>query len=505
MVRRFQADLQGTNLLDPLKWVMEKDSVFNERYIIVVTDGHVNNTEEVISFCDTRRKENTIYAFGVGPDADKKLVTGVADGGLGLMTNPTDLEIKVKLAMDAVLSDFYHNIEVKFQMPQGYSVSQLDSPKVLIPGEKLVVFATIKYLGRELRRAREEEENVVDIEDIEKGECIVTFTDPDCDKQTLKANFKLVVHQKWYSLLAHLDGNHLLLNELLNFVELGLPIHRLAAKRNILAWSLEREKESEMKALSIETNVLSPVTAFVAVIDGENVVAEGKKAALDIPPRLSINAHRVDYPKSVRPELCFLDGDDDDTSSSWSFKLEDGETGLECYKVSSAVVSSQPGGPKKNNMTNIENQGNSKTDDVGEFEIFTMMYKSCFSRLQKKYSTAVKLVSAVDMHLEAVKQGIDQDDWASFIRKRLITIGILVSYDGTEYEMKVNAYGSVDDLISSICRELSVTKDEIGVMKFGIELLIPGQNNKTLVELGFRNGLKLFVDKQMTIIRYISI
>jgi len=503
VVSGFRGDLGGTNLLDPLKWVLEMESNSKERFIIVVTDGEVDNTDEVIRFCKGHQAKNTIYAFGVGSGADEKLVKGVAGKDLGLMTNRMNLESCVKGAMDAVLSDFNCNIDVEFDMPEGYSVSKIDQPKVLVPGDKLVVFAEIEYRGRELRRAREENDV-----SIQNGQCIVTFTNPEGDRVKCEANFELVVRQRYIGLLEHLEGNHLLLNELLSFVEMGLPIHRLAAKRKILAWSLESGKESEMEALSIEANVLSPVTAFVAVIDGENITAEGKKPGLEFPKVFANNARALDQPKFVTAEMYIVDDDDDGMQSSSSDWGEDlammgqGQGGMECFKIS---------GPADRNLsleheakiaTNLVLNQRSppktqciSTNDVDEFQLFTMMYRTCLSRLEKKYSTAVELVSATDMHVEVAKQGIKPDDWASFIKKRLTTIAILVIFDEREYEIKGNAYGSVDDLISLICRELPVTKDKIGELKLGNESLIPNQNNKTLLELGFRNGMKLLVNK----------
>jgi len=483
VVSGFIGNLGGTNLLDPLKSVLEKDSKCNDRFIIVVTDGEVDNTDEVIRFSKDHQKKNTIYAFGIGSEADEKLVKGVANEGLGLMTGSTGLETCVKCVMDSALSDFYRNIRVEFDMPEGYSVGKMDAPKVLVPGDNLVVFAEIEYRGRELRR--EWEENDVCMEN---GVCKMTFTDPDGDRKTHEAKFELVVRQKYDGLLVHLKGNQLLLNELLSFVEMGLPIHRLAAKRKILSWSLESGKESDMEDLSIEANVLSPVTAFVAVIDGEDIIAEGKKTQLEFPKGLEKNSFAYDQPKCAIAEMYIVsDSDEEDCGSDWG-----GQGGMECFMISEPV-DHKLSKHEINIATNpvLHQQNN----DVDEFQLFAMMHRTCLSRLKNKYSTVVELVSAKDMHVEVKKQGIDQDDWASFIKKRLTTIAILVIWDGREYEIKVNVYGSVDDLISTICRELLVTKDKIGDMIDGNESLIPNQKNNTLLELGFRNGMKLSVNK----------
>ena len=47
-VQLFKANLGGTQLLGPLKWVMEQNLMFKKRNVIVVTDGAVSNTKDVV-------------------------------------------------------------------------------------------------------------------------------------------------------------------------------------------------------------------------------------------------------------------------------------------------------------------------------------------------------------------------------------------------------------------------------------------------------------------------
>merc|ERR1719184_355 len=94
-------------------------------------------------------------------------------------------------------------------------------------------------------------------------------------------------------------------------------------------------------------------------------------------------------------------------------------------------------------------------EDLPDFKQFSILYGGVFSKLQRRYSCDVPLVPKKYMYDEVMKQGIKIDDWASFIKKRLTTMVILVIWEGTERELKVKAYASVDNLISSICKEFS--------------------------------------------------
>jgi len=482
IVKGFCGEFGGTNLIDPLKWAMGTQSTFKKRYVIVITDGKVDNTDDVISYCDRKRQDNTIWAFGIGPDADTKLVKGVGDEKFGLMTSSTGLKNCVQLAMDGAHTDFYRNIDVEFKMPKLFSVSKVAAPSVLIPGSNLVVFAEIEYRGRDLRLVQNDV-------GVEGGTCEITFTKPDGEKDTLKLDIKLAVRQRYDSLLEPLEGNQILFCELLSFVEMGLPIHRLAAKRNILAWSVEKGMESKIEALSIEANVLSPVTSFVAVIDGEDVFAEGRKTALEFPRRSENYSH-------VRPEMCIVE------DGSLPSSLDD-ERGMESSKLPDDVENKWSEGTKGEKASNtVEAKSQHPISqcisnaDLEEFQMFAMVYSTCFSRLRTKYSFAEELVKATDLHREVLKLGINQNEWASFIKQRLTKITIVLIWDGTEYKMKVNAYGRIDELISSICKKLSITEDQIGDIKVGKVTLIPTLENKRLVELGLRNGTKLSVNTQ---------
>merc|ERR1719510_1756399 len=130
-------------------------------------------------------------------------------------------------------------------------------------------------------------------------------------------------------------------------------------------------------------------------------------------------------------------------------------------------------------------------EDLPNFQMFSIMYGGVFSKLQRRYSCDVPLVPKKYMYDEILKQGIEVGDWSSFIKKRLTTMAILVIWEGREHEVKVKAYGSVDDLISSICKEFSISKGNVGEMKIENGPIILREKNETLIELGLRNKTKL--------------
>jgi len=86
-VSAYKANLGGTNIEEPLVVIASKsllDSI-NERVLILLTDGQVANTNNVIKFCGNM-VNTRIFTVGVGSDADRNLVENVAN-----VTNATSV------------------------------------------------------------------------------------------------------------------------------------------------------------------------------------------------------------------------------------------------------------------------------------------------------------------------------------------------------------------------------------------------------------------------------
>jgi Mg-chelatase subunit ChlD len=78
-VGSLQADLGGTEILEPLRFALESPRDHGlTRQIVVLTDGQVTNTDAVLALVAEHSGEARIFTFGIGHGASHHLVRGLA-------------------------------------------------------------------------------------------------------------------------------------------------------------------------------------------------------------------------------------------------------------------------------------------------------------------------------------------------------------------------------------------------------------------------------------------
>ncbi|CAF1596907.1 unnamed protein product, partial [Didymodactylos carnosus] len=68
LISKMRADLGGTELLAPLKWIFEQKPFENySRQIFVLTDGEISNVDQVMDLCKQMANTTRIFSFGLEP------------------------------------------------------------------------------------------------------------------------------------------------------------------------------------------------------------------------------------------------------------------------------------------------------------------------------------------------------------------------------------------------------------------------------------------------------
>uniref|UniRef100_A0A8C0APM1 von Willebrand factor A domain containing 5B1 n=1 Tax=Buteo japonicus TaxID=224669 RepID=A0A8C0APM1_9AVES len=147
-IKRIRADMGGTNILSPLKWVIRQPiHRGHPRLLFLLTNGAISNTGKVLELLRNHSCSTRCYSFGIGPNACRRLVRGLAAVSRGIaefLAEGERLQPKMikslKKAMAPVLSD----VTVEWVFPESTEV--LVSPistSCLFPGDRLVSYGII--------------------------------------------------------------------------------------------------------------------------------------------------------------------------------------------------------------------------------------------------------------------------------------------------------------------------------------------------------------------------
>ncbi|XP_021017194.1 von Willebrand factor A domain-containing protein 5B1 [Mus caroli] len=147
-IQRMQADMGGTNMLSPLKWVLRQPlRRGHPRLLFLITDGSVNNTGKVLELVRNHASSTRCYSFGIGSTVCYRLVKGLASvskGSAEFLMEGERLQPKMvkslKKAMAPVLSD----VTVEWVFPE--TTEALISPvstSSLFPGERLMGYGIV--------------------------------------------------------------------------------------------------------------------------------------------------------------------------------------------------------------------------------------------------------------------------------------------------------------------------------------------------------------------------
>ncbi|XP_067292332.1 von Willebrand factor A domain-containing protein 5A-like isoform X2 [Pseudorasbora parva] len=148
-VKRMKADLGGTEILQPLKYIFSQPCYRGHpRQLFIFTDGEVGNTKEVLDLLKHHVHSHRCFSFGIGEGASTALITGMAREGSGhaqFIMGTDRMQPKVMQSLRFALQPAVVNISVNWTRPRGITVSTL-SPRVnvLFQGQRALIFAQLK-------------------------------------------------------------------------------------------------------------------------------------------------------------------------------------------------------------------------------------------------------------------------------------------------------------------------------------------------------------------------
>ncbi|XP_070696142.1 von Willebrand factor A domain-containing protein 5B1 [Pempheris klunzingeri] len=147
-VRKIRADMGGTNILTPLNWIL-RQPMFNghPRLLFLLTDGAVNNTGKVIELVRSHARYIRCFTFGIGLNACRRLVHGLATVSKGtaeFLADGERLQPKMIKSLKKTMSPVLSDISIEWLFPETKEV--LLSPvgnTFLFPGDNLIGYSVV--------------------------------------------------------------------------------------------------------------------------------------------------------------------------------------------------------------------------------------------------------------------------------------------------------------------------------------------------------------------------
>lgn len=253
-VKSMDADLGGTEILEPLKAIYSRTSISGHPLqLFVFTDGEVTDTFSVIREVKSNGHRHRCFSFGIGEGASTSLIKGIArasGGAAEFITGNERMQAKALRALKRSLQPVVEDVSLSWDLPAGLSAKMLSpEPTVIFRGQRLIVYAQLTGT-------------------MPPAEA----TGKVCLKYTLQGT--QFENQVAFSLQPKSDAN--------------LTIHRLAAKSFIQTKDMGFEEtpandKKEVLKISMECGVISSHTAFIAINKDLNKPVQGPLTRSDVP------------------------------------------------------------------------------------------------------------------------------------------------------------------------------------------------------------------------------
>ncbi|XP_074071451.1 von Willebrand factor A domain-containing protein 5A-like isoform X2 [Macrotis lagotis] len=252
-VKALDADLGGTEILEPLKDIYSKSCrPDHPRQLFIFTDGEVGDTRQVIAEVKQHSQNHRCFSFGIGEGASTSLIKGIAQAAGGtaeFITGLDRMQPKALRSLKRALQPVVKDISLTWTLPPGLETTLLSpTPTVIFRSQRLIIYAQLKGTNASKEAA---------------GEVCLQYTiQGDGFRNTVS-----------FSLDPKADDK--------------LTIHRLAAKSLIqtLEGNLQDTPEEKKKVvdISLQSGVVSSHTAYIAINKELNQPIQGPLTRRDIP------------------------------------------------------------------------------------------------------------------------------------------------------------------------------------------------------------------------------
>lgn len=234
-INKICANMGGTEMLNPIKEILQNQKNDSRQNIFLFTDGDIGDKENMCSYINDNRKDTTrIFVIGIGTDANRVLCERIANVGCGscrMIIDSDNLERTLMNHIDLSQKDYIHSIRFDFNnsIDVQYTHQNVD---YMLPDTSYSIFYKIPQ------------------NDFEKLDMIrLKYCRGSDGKAIQKQIYMSKDNQVDLKLIKTLYANQMIYN-----IENG---HR--------NFKDEKEKEVELVNISLDNNIMCTQTSFVII------------------------------------------------------------------------------------------------------------------------------------------------------------------------------------------------------------------------------------------------
>ena len=245
MIKKLGADLGGTNIEGPLKYIYDSDSKYEKiklpRNIILLTDGEAWDKEKGLILIEKNNSKFMLHSIGIGNDFDEDLIKNAATLGKGNYNFCKDLDNLnniIASEINKATSSYVTNIEIKSNLDEKNKIKNT-FPNILRDNSLINLYYIldnnidninlyIKYDDKEIDKKIENNYKIIP-EILEKGDdlsklIIYNYINNDkniSEDEKIKLALKYQIFIKNTSLFAEINFSEKITEEmkLINFSE----------------------------------------------------------------------------------------------------------------------------------------------------------------------------------------------------------------------------------------------------------------------------------------------
>ena len=187
MIKKLGADLGGTNIEGPLKYIYDSDSKYEKiklpRNIILLTDGEAWDKEKGLILIEKNNSKFMLHSIGIGNDFDEDLIKNAATLGKGNYNFCKDLDNLnniIASEINKATSSYVTNIEIKSNLDEKNKIKNCNIPNILRDNSLINLYyildnnidninLNIKYDDKEIDKKIENNYKIIP-EILEKGD-----------------------------------------------------------------------------------------------------------------------------------------------------------------------------------------------------------------------------------------------------------------------------------------------------------------------------------------------